>query len=683
MVAGLLMVSGGAARGQLLPFEENQVKVIDPGQAFVEGYRTYQQGDYAAALGPMQLASRELPQLADYALFFLGDIQAKEGDKASAVASYRQVFAEYPQSVFAEQAELEYARGELQLGHAGTALTTAAHLAAQVRNRAVAAQARLIIAQGAFAQHDYATAYRTAQALRAEYPREAADAAARALTYRSLSLAPSLKGPVLAYHYKEARLLVEEGQADAALAQVRSALALEPPPAMREELCWFRARASRGDAARTAWMQLLILAPHGAHAAAAASTLAHLYWRSNDTAMARSYFRRVVGSYPHSAAAPEASFDIGRTYEDDGNLVAARTAYVELIERYPASAEADQARFRAPFMLYEEGRYHDAAAEFSRARRRAAANEVAMYEYWEGRALSRTGDLPGARAAWESAAHNLDSNYYPLLASRLVAVSAPQPAASAAALERQPAPQNPGSMGFHLERVAALQRLNLPELEWAELCVIGQSDQAALRRFALAEMQATGAWYDAIELAGRMAADGEISAAVAERIRYPQGYRAQIDAAAARNQLDPWLVAALIRQESLYNPRAQSVSDARGLMQLLPATAAHWAPAAGLSPVALNLYDPEISLRIGTTYLKGLMDMFGGNEFRAVAAYNGGENAVARWVKQFPGDDDQWVENIGYRETRDYVKKVIGGTREYRLLYGGAVAVRAQAGSSG
>ena len=61
--------------------------------------------------------------------------------------------------------------------------------------------------------------------------------------------------------------------------------------------------------------------------------------------------------------------------------------------------------------------------------------------------------------------------------------------------------------------------------------------------------------------------------------------------------------------------------------------------------------------------------MFNGNAFKAVAAYNGGEHAVAGWAAKYPGDDDQWVENIGYRETRDYVKKVVGGLREYRLLY--------------
>jgi len=81
-----------------------------------------------------------------------------------------------------------------------------------------------------------------------------------------------------------------------------------------------------------------------------------------------------------------------------------------------------------------------------------------------------------------------------------------------------------------------------------------------------------------------------------------------------------------------------------------------------------------VSVQIGTTYLKGLFEMFNGDPFKAVAAYNGGEHAVAGWLAKYPGDDDQWVENIGYRETREYVKKVIGGMREYRMLYAGKSA---------
>jgi len=127
-------------------------------------------------------------------------------------------------------------------------------------------------------------------------------------------------------------------------------------------------------------------------------------------------------------------------------------------------------------------------------------------------------------------------------------------------------------------------------------------------------------------------------------------------------------VLALTRQESLFNPEATSGSNARGLMQLIPSTAMKVATANGTDPAKVELFDPAANVALGTAYLKSLFEMFGDDEFKAVAAYNAGEHAVAKWVAEFGGDSDEWVENIRYPETREYVKKVIGGRREYMLL---------------
>jgi soluble lytic murein transglycosylase len=162
---------------------------------------------------------------------------------------------------------------------------------------------------------------------------------------------------------------------------------------------------------------------------------------------------------------------------------------------------------------------------------------------------------------------------------------------------------------------------------------------------------------------------GQLGHDVAERVRYPRAYWDLVQPASSRLALDPYLVLALARQESLFNPRATSVSNARGLMQLIPSTARKVAAERGMDTGAVPLYDPSVNVELGTTYLKSLFQMFNGDAFRAVAAYNAGEHAVLKWSSSFSGDDDEWVENIAYKETREYVKKVIGGRREYQLLY--------------
>lgn len=657
-----------AARAQLLPFVSNPAVPIDPRQAFVEGVRAVQRRDFPMAIGRLQLAAAKLPEVGDYALFYLGHALEGNGDRPGAADAYRRLAETYPQSVLTDAAGVADARLELALGDPVTASRIAQRVADRTDDGGSDQNARLIIAQAAYAQDHFATAYAAAQGLRETYPRGALDAPARALAYTILAAHPAVGQPsTFRYHHNEAALLVQEGQPGAALAQIDQALALASSP----DLDWLRAQALSGDdtEVRIALLRYLAMAPAGEHAAAASKMLARLAWRARDTAGARHYFGLVVSRFPADAA--EALFEIGRTYEDDGDRAAARAEFQRLAHRYPGSEYGAAARFRAPFMLYMEGHYGGAAAELASGRQvTAAPADRDMFSYWEARALERDGQTVAARALYRALATSTASNYYPTLAARRVATAPPVelPAARVADPAAGPVPSVTGAAGFHLTRIAAFRAMGLREFEPAELRAIAH--EPALHDFVLAEMQAAGAWYDAIQLTNAMLARGELDPVVAERVRYPRGFAELVNAAATQQQLDPWLVAALIRQESLYNPQARSGSDARGLMQLLPSTAAHWAPAAGLSPASLDLYDPGVSVRIGTTYLKGLFGMFDGDPFKAVAAYNGGEHAVAAWIAQYPGDDDQWVENIGFRETRDYVKKVIGGMREYQLLYG-------------
>jgi soluble lytic murein transglycosylase len=221
-----------------------------------------------------------------------------------------------------------------------------------------------------------------------------------------------------------------------------------------------------------------------------------------------------------------------------------------------------------------------------------------------------------------------------------------------------------------------LRDLGLKELETGELKQLENhaAGDSELRNFVLAGFQSAGAYYEAIVAASKMEKLGALSHPAAERIRYPRAYWDLIASKANGGGLDPYLVVSLMRQESWFNPEATSVSDAKGLMQLLPTTASRMVREHGLAIAQpINLYNADINVELGTAYLKQLLAMFNGNEIRAVAAYNAGEHAVAGWNEKFPGADDEWVENIGYHETRDYVKRVIGNKREYRMLYGGSV----------
>jgi soluble lytic murein transglycosylase len=670
----------GVEIAQRLPFEPNKIEPIDPKAAFVEGYRAYEQHDLIATIGRMRLAASQLPNLADYALFYLASAERDNRDIQAAADDFRQLTISYPQSVWSGNAGLDYAQLELKLGHPDYSLAAATAVVNTTSNDELEQNARLTMVSALLATNSWRAAYNQAQMLRQKFPTGSADAAARRFAYAILQAHPQGSNvPPLEYHRTEAALLLREGQDNAALNQIRAAMALLPPKSIRVELTWLSAEASRAqpDRMKIELQLYLELAPRGSQAARALNGLAHLYWHENDTLTSRLYFNRLVREFPHDELAPTAMFETGRTYEEDGNLESARLAYLKLISRYPGTEAAGDARFRADFMLYMLGRYQQAAGEFGDSRTHAATAAARdMFGYWQARSFESSGQTVEAMRLFETVALSTSSNYYPALAAkRINRAPAVLPAAFAADLKPGPVPSISivdGQIQFHLARVALLRELGLRGLEAPELrAVEGHlGNKADLREFVLAELQSTGAWSDAIQMAMRMTARGELDPATAERIRYPRGFWDLIAAASSRNQLDPYLVTALIRQESLFDPKARSIADARGLMQLLPATANRYAIEARITAYPVDLYDPDVSIQLGTVYLRDLKAMFGGNTFKVVAAYNAGEHAVAQWNARYPGDDDQWVENIGFRETRDYVKKVIGGMREYRLLYG-------------
>jgi peptidoglycan lytic transglycosylase len=660
----------------------------DPCAQFASGYRAYQ-------LHQLSTAQREFAdaagcaRLADYALYYLALSDRDAGDNSGAMQMLKRLVASYPQSVMIPAGTLELARLQYQAGQFAAVAALARGLVAGAQPPAIEQEARYLLANSLSAVGDYRGGYAALMALRSEFPGGAFDSRARIAAYALLTAHSELAATSsLAYRHAEAALLLREGQAAAARDQVEAALELSPPAGEHAALLWLMARAQRGNPAveRAALLRYIAFAPGGSRVPAALDRLGHLYWRVDDTAKARAMFSRVVDQFPASSYAPESLYAMGRAFEDDRRFDAARGVYRRLLARYPSSATAGRARMRLPWTYYMTGQYAAAASSFAAMVPHAeAASDRDMLLYWRARSLEKSGQPDAALAIFRRLAMSTASNYYPSLASAKAGIGpAMLPAAQASDPSSALVPEvNSAVLGFHLERVVALREMGLRSLEPPELKRLEPAAEAhpALRSFVLGELIAAGAWYDAIVTATRLGARHAIDPAVAERIRYPLAYPDLIMPAAADAGLEPFMVMALTRQESLFNPEARSVSDARGLMQLLPSTAVKVATAQGAAEPG-DLYDPAVNVRLGVALLKKLMATYGGDRFRAVAAYNAGEQAVARWNALFPGDDDVWVENIQYRETCDYVKKVVGGMREYQLLYP-TRASQAETGQSG
>jgi soluble lytic murein transglycosylase len=656
---------------------------LDPRAAFLDGYREYQAHDDARAIERLKFAAQNFPELGDYALYYLALAQNRQGDLAGAADTLERLIKTYPESVTIEQGELLLGQNLVKLGRTLEAVAVSARLLNKHPEASIEQGARIVEARAWIALSKPQPAYTGLMELRDKYPRSDADAEARGLVNSILASNPEVADTrSLSYHRAESALLLREGELAEANEQAEAGLAMTTEESIRAELVWVQARASKPEPerAKRAILEYLQISPRGPDAAAALEALALNYWHDDDYTHAREAFGRIVADFPESQLAPGAMLRIGKIFEEERKFDSARAQYGRLARRYPNSDAAEEARFRGPWTLYLAHEYRGAASGFMSARAHAKeATDRDMCDYWHARALEKSGDGENARAIFAKLAESTDSNYYPELASRRVAAAKPGlnldpilAASSAADPMFNGTPAVSGGAEYHMARLNTLRAMGLKELEPGELKALESrgNDTAEMRRFVLAGFASADAWYDAIEAATRMEKIGQLDHATAERVRYPRAYWELFSSASTRLGLDQYLVLALARQESLFNPKATSVSNARGLMQLIPSTAKKMAAERGMAPGAVELYDPSINVDLGTTYLKNLFEMFGGDAFHAVAAYNGGEHAVAKWISDFPGDDDdEWVENIAYKETREYVKKVIGGRREYRLLY--------------
>jgi soluble lytic murein transglycosylase len=292
--------------------------------------------------------------------------------------------------------------------------------------------------------------------------------------------------------------------------------------------------------------------------------------------------------------------------------------------------------------------------------------------YWQGRSAEKLGDVETAIRIYQQIVDGNEESYYQALAVRALSrqgITVDEAITSPRAPVDKVDPPMSAEMVYHLTRARELASIALHRLAVAEVSEVDRlaKNQSGLRRLVMRE------YFDNHAYGRSLAIANQLPSAQGDRnlYRFPLAYWEMIQQKAQEQELDPYLVLALIRQESLFDPQARSPAAALGLMQLLPSTASRVAKQIGVAPPSNEqLFQPEVNLVLGTQYLKDLLQRYSDDWFKAIAAYNAGEAAVDRWEKEIPTDDaEEFVERIPYLETRGYVKLVMRNHRIYKLLY--------------
>ena len=400
----------------------------------------------------------------------------------------------------------------------------------------------------------------------------------------------------------------------------------------------------------------------------------------DDLTAQTTYVETMRANFPHSPWLAEALFSSGNMYMLRKDYPRAVTYYSDLAERFPQNTNAAAAHWRAGWWSYRQGLYSQAARIFEeQIREYPKAKETVSALYWRARLYEQQDHEPSMAAAHYRKLISVYSHYFyaQMARERLVALGDAAPVTVPHLDEYEPAVIPKLDATFpagdpHLVKAHLLVNAGLSEYVPQEIAAA--PDSASWSGIAEAQIYASyGETFRAMRVLKRAlpyAASAPIKSVPLTywRILFPEDHWETIKAESAKNGLDPYLVASLIRQESEFNPSAISHANAYGLMQLLPSVGKQMAREEGLGSIETRqLLDPVLNIRLGTRYLRQTLDKFGRVPEYALAAYNAGDNRVADWQAGGPYNGvDEFVESIPFTETRDYVQAILRNQDIYR-----------------
>jgi soluble lytic murein transglycosylase len=632
---------------------------------------------YAEASSSLSLARKNGLELADYADYLGAEASHAAGEDSAAEALLKGFAGRYPDSIFVDrEPELE-ANVLLSLNNP----TAARAVLTQAQSTGAVGRAAYQLAQGQVAyalnQKDVAiTAFKKvlldhplsseAQIARARLTQVGAESTLTTADLRSLGDAYYNAG-----HYGDAleqyRVLSRSGDLSAA---DRNGFAVD------EAACELKLKHLTVAEAEA------LPDSNDENGARRLDLLMELARDRDDEAGQQRIVTDMETRFPHSAWLEEALFSAGNMYMLKRDYPRAVEYYAYLATHFSESKNAPAAHWRAGWLDYRQGQFTDAAHIFDeQIKLYPSAPETVSALYWRGRLYESTDHDPAHAAAnYRAIVRAYQHFFYAQMArDRLAALGKLTPAPEPQLDKFQPLPEPKLVDTFpadspHLAKARLLANAGLNEYIADEI----KADPDSSSWSALAEAQIYASYGEnyralrALKKAMPYASTASIDSIPMAywHILYPQPYWDTIKAESAKNNLDPYLVASLIRQESEFDPSVISYANAYGLMQLLPSVGKAMAREEGLTHFqTFQLLDPDTNIRLGTRYLRQMLDRFGGVEEYALAAYNAGDYRVSDWQAAGPYHGiDEFVESIPFTQTREYVEAIRRNQETYKAI---------------
>ncbi len=690
---------------------------------FVLGYREYQGNFFSAAAADLRQATQFNSSLADWAEYYQALAAQRLNKYAVGIEALDDFSDRYPESPLRVRAAALEASLLIQAGQPQRAINLInAAPGAQPSAASVEALAKAYAAEGNAEKS--ATIYET---LYYDFPlTPEGDDAGRALNQLRARMGASF--PKVSDRRKTQRVvsLFQARELERALNGYNDLLQAEPQSSLVGEWTLGRARCLLGLGRYDDAAESLLNPIRGNNDVDAArlALLAHVYERADDGPSMLNTLNLIYQEYPHASSYADALFYAGDYFSRHGFWQTAARYYEIVSQQFPGALWAPQAAWWTAWYHVLDGENSQAAAALEDyLRKYPHSPHLPDAVYWLARIRQQQGHAVQAQDLFRAVAEKFPNSYYgdkardelmvdhaldgplparaysspPEIAGRgkqrpnetvLPAgddSSPPEMLASLGITTTSPAlpllsDEEPARLMQLLRPATTLAELGLRQLASETLNAMTGNHAGDPEYFlAVARLWSEQKKPAAALLAAGRAVPNYQDYLLAELPReewnllYPHPYWSAVRIDARANGLNPYLVMGLIRQESAFNPRAISAAGARGLMQMMPSTAAyHVRSRWRRRRVARLLYDPRYNLRVSSRYLGALLRTFNRNPAETVAAYNAGDSRVTEWLTNGKfADSDEFVESIPYADTRVYVESVLRDAAMYRALLTG------------
>ena len=640
------------------------------------GILLVRQGRRDEAISPLERAAAAYPLLADYALYHLAEAQRGAGRRDLAAEALQRLTDQHPESVFLERAGRESPRDYLEAGDLTRAEEAATKYLAAFPVGSGRNEVRLTIGEVLLRSGRADQAEEAFRQIWMELPGTPESQRAKDL----LATIPTARPFTPDEQFQRAMTLYQLGRYAQSLQELTPFAAPgNPRESQARLLLGISAFSQRQYAQAVQWLEPLKEVP-GPDRTEALFWIGRSAGRAGDTEKSTQNLTLVADVAPQTRRAEEALYLLAQAAASEADLARSRAYLTRLLQEYPRGVWTDDGLWLQGWLAYKQQDFPTALVSWDRLLAESGSRWRVPALYWRGRALEAMKRPSEAVQAYRTILDTAPDQFYYRLRARQRLASLSRTSLPKATASQTPTARTAVVSGIHARKARELRGLGLTDEaaeEWSEQVRSRPEDRTGLA-------EACGAFLDlarydkAVWLGNRILRplfvqqNGQPPIQGFWQCVYPLGYIDLVRQHAKQRGLDSYLVLALIREESAFAPRALSRTGARGLMQLMPQTADLVARENRLPAVAPTALDtPEVNIQLGAIHLADLLRDHNANLSLSLASYNAGKQAVQRWLQRFGfADEAEFIEDIPYAETRNYVKRVLGNYERYSSLYG-------------